>query len=59
MCTYVEHITLTLTLTLTFEGFKTLIFVLNPKPKQYFLPTEEMAKGKSYLGLGLLPAAKT
>ena len=58
VCAYVEHITLTLTLTLTFEGFKTLIFsvtlTLNSTP-----PSEEMPVGKSYLGLGLLPATKT
>ena len=42
VCTYVDHITLTLTL--TFEGFKTLIVVRNPNPNNTSPPPEEMAR---------------
>ena len=57
MFTHVEYIARTLTL--TFEGFKTIIVVLNHNPKYDFPPPEDISVVKSYLGLGLLSTAKS
>ena len=56
-CAYVEHITLTLTLIL--EGFKTIIFSVTLSINSASPPPEETNGENSYLGLGLLPVAKT